>query len=128
MDFRFGIPSRPWPTWELSYAPISGKPEIGENASNVMTLPAVLLAFLADALDRDHALAFGGVEHDHALGRAPGDADAFDAGADQLAAVGDQHELVAVLDRERGDQLAGLLADRAAALPHVPRHDAFPAA
>src|SRR5882724_146201 len=64
MDFRLGV----------------------ENASNVMTLPAVLLAFLADALDRDHALAFGGVEHDHALGRAPRDADALDARADELAA------------------------------------------
>ena len=36
----------------------------------------------------------------------PGDADAVDRAADQLAAVGDQHDLVALLDRERGDQPA----------------------
>src|SRR5262245_28993947 len=89
---------------------------------------AVLLAFLADALDRHHALVVGRVEHDHALGRAPGDTDAFDAGADELSAVGDQHQLVAVLDRERGDQLAGLLPDCAVTLAHVHRHDAFAAA
>src|SRR5215470_17023010 len=57
-------------------------------------LVAFLVAFLADALNRDHPLAFRSVEHDHALGRAPGDADAFDARADELAAIGDQHELV----------------------------------
>src|SRR5215470_12536680 len=88
----------------------------------------VLLALFADALDRDHAFGFGGVEHDHALGRAPGDADALDAGANELAAVGDQHDLVAVLDRERGDQLAGLLPDGAVALAHVHGDDAFAAA
>src|SRR5712671_6792260 len=79
-------------------------------------LGTVLLAVLADALDRDHALAFRGIEHDHALGRAPGNADAFDARADELAAVGDQHELIAILDRERGDQLAGFLPDATVAL------------
>src|SRR5262249_51273371 len=61
--------------------------------------PAVLVAFLADALDRDHLLVVGGVEHDHALRRPAGDADAFDPGADQLAAVGHQHQLVLLLDR-----------------------------
>src|SRR5262249_7497912 len=99
------------------------------NSSQFIQLPCpVLLAFLADALDRHYALVVRGVEHDHPLRRAAGDADALDAGADQLAAIGDQHQLVAVLDRERGDQLAGLLADRAVALAHVHRHDAFAAA
>src|SRR5438876_3383446 len=96
-----------------------------------VTLPAlaaVLVAFLADALDRDHPLAFRGVEYDHALGRAAGDADAFDARADELAAVGDQHELVPLLDRERRDQLAGFLPDRAVALAHIHGDDAFSAA
>src|SRR5437016_6109139 len=74
--------------------------------------PAVVLAFLADALDRHHLLILVGVEHDHALGRAAGDADALDAGADELAAVGDQHDLVGVLDRERPDDAAGLGCDR----------------
>src|SRR5262249_664117 len=91
-------------------------------------LAAVLVAFLANALNRDHPLAFRSVEHDHALGRAPGDADAFDARADELAAIGDQHELVPVLDRERGDQLARFLPDRAVALAHIHGDDAFSAA
>src|SRR5262249_53155031 len=95
---------------------------------NSAALAAVFVAFLADALDRDHPLAFRGVEHDHALGRAPGDADAFDARADKLAAVGDQHELVPVLDRERGAQLARLLPDRAVALAPAHGADAFSAA
>src|SRR5262249_24058618 len=58
---------------------------------------------------------------------AAGDADPLDAGADQLAAIGDQHELVLVLDRERGDELAGFLPDAAVALAHVHRNDAFSA-
>src|ERR1700688_5108458 len=82
---------------------------------------AVLLALLGESLDRRHALAFGGREHDDALGRAAGDADAVDRAADQLAAVGDQHDLVAFLDRERGDDAAVLFGDR-----H--RDDAFAAA
>src|SRR5215831_7961517 len=91
-------------------------------------LAAVLVAFLADALDRDHPLALRGVEHDHTLGRAPGDADAFDARADELAAVGHQHELVPLLDREGRDQLAGFLPDRAVALAHIHGDNAFSAA
>src|SRR4030095_1599419 len=71
-------------------------------------LTAVLVALFADALDRDHALAFRGIEHDHALGRAAGNADALNACADELAAVGDQHDLILVLDRERGDHAARL--------------------
>src|SRR5215472_6117813 len=82
---------------------------------------AVLLALFGEPLDRDHALALGGVEHDHALGGAAGDADAVDRTADQLTAIGDQHDLVALLDRERGD-------DAAVALGHVHRDDAFAAA
>src|SRR5262249_7504341 len=97
-------------------------------AGSRAVLAAVLVAFLANALDRDHPLAFRGIEHDHPLGRAPGDADALDARADELTAVGDQHELVPVLDRERGDQLAGFLPDRAVALTHIHGDDAFSAA
>src|SRR5215510_9427993 len=94
---------------------------------DIPALAAVLVAFLADALDRDHPLALRGIEHDHPLGRAPGDADAFDARADELAAVGHQHELVPVLDRERRDQLAGFLPDRAVALAHIHGDNAFSA-
>src|SRR6516164_2667910 len=95
---------------------------------DIPALAAVLVAFLADALDRHHPLALRGVEHDHTLGRAPGDADAFDARADELAAVGDQHELVPLLDREGRDQLAGFLPDRAVALAHIHGDDTFSAA
>src|SRR5262245_48563888 len=89
------------------------------NSSQFMTptasafrLSAVLVAFFADPLDRDDALTFRGVEHDHALGRASGDADAFHARADELAAVGDEHELILLLDRERSDHSAGLAGHR----------------
>ncbi len=61
-------------------------------------------------------LIVGGVEHDHALRRAAGDADAVDRRADELAAVGDQHELVGLFHRERRDELADLLLDRLLAL------------
>src|SRR3978361_1181657 len=83
------------------------------------------LALFADALDRHHFLVVGGVEHDHALGRAPGDADAVHRAADQLAAVGYQHELVGLLDRERGHQPADLRLDRLLTLLAFPdRHRA----
>src|SRR5262249_44250477 len=92
--------ARNWKQRQRCVGPSHGYPPLRHD---IPALAVVLVAFLADALDRDHPLAFRGVEHDHALGRAPGDADALDARADELAAVGDQHELVPVLDRERGD-------------------------
>src|ERR1700692_111552 len=73
---------------------------------------AVLLAFLGEPLHRRDLLAVGGREHDDALGRAAGDADAVDRAADQLAAVGHQHDLIALLDRERRHQAAVLFGDR----------------
>src|SRR5579871_1565067 len=72
----------------------------------------VRFAFLRQPLDRSNALAFGGREHDDALGRTAGDPDAVHRAADELAAVGNQHDLVAFLDRERGDETAVLLGDR----------------
>jgi hypothetical protein len=60
-------------------------------------LPAVALgglAFLAQVLDRDHALLVRRVEHDDALRRATRDADVVHVSADELAAIGDQHDLV----------------------------------
>src|ERR1700737_3524450 len=80
-----------------------------------------VLGVLADVLDRHHVLVFGGVEHDDALGRAAGDPDALDRTADQLPLVGHQHDLVAVLHRERGHQLA-------VAAVHRHRDDALAAA
>src|SRR3954471_4572642 len=102
------------------------------SASKSRLLPAVLgVALFADPLDRDHLLVLGGVEHDDALGRAPGDADAIDRAADQLPAIGDQHELIGLFHRERGDQRADLLLDRLGALLAFPdrhRDQAFAAA
>src|SRR3954453_7830474 len=86
----------------------------------VMLAP-VPLALLGNMLDRDHALIVSRIEHDDALRGAARDADALDPGADELSAVSHQHDLVAALDRKRGDELAGLARDR-----H--RDDAFAAA
>ncbi len=55
---------------------------------------------LAQPVHRHHAFAFGGVEYNHAPGLAALDADLGDVAANELAAVGDQHELVGFLDRE----------------------------
>src|ERR1700726_608221 len=76
------------------------------------SLPAVLLGLFRQPLDRRHLLALAGREHDDALRRAAGDADAVDRAADQLAAVGDQHDLVGFLDRERRHQAPVLFGDR----------------
>src|SRR5260370_27196214 len=73
-------------------------------SSAAVSIP--VLGVLADVLDRHHMLVLGGVENDDALGRAAGNPDALDRTADQLTLVGHQHALVAVLDRERGPQLA----------------------
>ena len=50
------------------------------------------------SIDRHHALLLRRVEYDHALGRAAGDADAFDRHADELTAVGhQQHDFIGVM-------------------------------
>src|SRR6185436_20700075 len=74
----------------------------------LLTRPAALAAVavlpvlpvVADMLDRHHVLVFSRIEHDDALRRAAGDTDVLDRAADQLALVGDQHDLVAVLHGE----------------------------
>src|SRR5665213_3257090 len=96
-------------------------PERNAPSLAAVAVPVAVFGVFADMLDRDHMLVLGGVEHDHALGGAAGDPDALDRTADQLALVGHQHDLVAVLDRERCHQLAVAVIDR-----H--RHDAFAAA
>src|SRR5262249_5316008 len=76
---------------------------------------------VGNVLDRDHALSFRGIEHDHPLRRAAHDADAFHRNADQLTPVGDEHDLVAFLYWEGADQLA-------VPLVHGHSDDAFAAA
>src|SRR5262249_18666093 len=61
--------------------------------------PAVGL-FLAQALERHDLLVLSRVEHDHALGRASGDADTCDRRANELAAIGHQHHLIGLFHRE----------------------------
>src|SRR6185503_16217039 len=101
----------------------------GEAAADLSApVPPTLLG---DVLDRHDALVVGGVEYDHALRRTADDANALDPRADQLPGVRHQHDLVAFLDRERGHQLAGLVADRLCALlafEDAHRDDAFAAA
>src|SRR6478672_11203893 len=59
---------------------------------------AVAVGVLGHALDGDDTLALLGLEDAHALRVARGDAHVVDGAADQLARVGDEHDLVAVLD------------------------------
>ena len=101
--------------WEFGFTPIVGtslmvrdgaldrakalpgarRPTMRDHSASI-----AIFGVFADVLDRHHVFVVGGVEHDDALGRAAGDADALDRTADQLALVGHQHDLVAILDRE----------------------------
>src|SRR5262249_12277011 len=70
--------------------------------------PAVPVAaiVLADAHRRDHALALADIDDAHAAGGATGDANSVHRTADQRAAIGHQHDLVAVAHRESRHDLA----------------------
>src|SRR5712671_1587795 len=69
---------------------------------------AVAGIVLANADRRYDALALTDVDDAHAPRRATGDADAVDGTADQRAAIGDQHDLVALQHRERRHDLTAL--------------------
>src|SRR4030042_1619441 len=71
----------------------------------------LLAILIGNVLDRYRALALCGREYDHPLGRAPRDADVLDRHADQLTAIGDEHDLVGLLDGEGADQFAVPLVD-----------------
>src|SRR5262249_364251 len=73
---------------------------------------AVLLGVLCQPLDRGDTFAFSGGEDDNALCGTAGDTDAVNRAADELATVGDQHDLIAFLDRKGRDQPAVLFGDR----------------
>ncbi len=68
--------------------------------------------FFADAFDTDDLFALSRIEDDDALRAATGDADAFDRTADQLAAIGHQHDSIAIFDRHGGDERAVTRSDR----------------
>src|SRR6187402_3226867 len=63
---------------------------------------------LADADRRDDTLAFAHVDDANAARRPARDADAVDRTADQGAAVGHQHDLVAAAHREGRDDLSAV--------------------
>src|SRR5882757_3562359 len=92
-----------------------------------IAVSVAVLGVLADVFDGHHMLVFGGVEYDDALGRAAGNPDALDRTADQLPLVGHQHDLVAVLDRERRHQfaIAAVHRHRDDALAAAPRSPVF---
>src|SRR5262245_30808519 len=72
---------------------------------------AVPIAVIGNRPDGDDMLTFARVEDAHALGGAANDRDAVYGAADHLAAIGDEHDLIRIFDRERGDQLAVALID-----------------
>src|SRR6185503_1800946 len=79
---------------------------------------ALALFLLGDALHRDHllglflALRLLQADEAHALRVAADGRDAVDGHADQLAAVGDQHQVVVVGDQAQPDHLAVALGGR----------------
>src|SRR4030081_1187772 len=96
-----------------------------DSTAVAISIAVAVLGVLANVLDGHHMLVFGGIEYDDALGRAAGNPDTLDRATDQLTLVGDQHDLVTVLDRERRHQLAvaavhGHRDDSLAAAPRGP--------
>src|SRR6185295_6575928 len=82
----------------------------GPEGLTPLLLP-VAVALLGDALDGHDPLVVLGLEDAHALDAAAGDAHVVDGTADQLAAVRHQHDLIAVLHGEGGDEAAVPLVD-----------------
>src|ERR1700759_4566165 len=80
-----------------------------------------LLLLLGQMGDRDDALALRDLEEHDPLSLASGDADIMDRAADQLPAIGHQHDLVLVLNGEGSDHIA-------IALGALDIRDALPAA
>src|SRR5262245_52358689 len=78
------------------------------------------LARLADALGGDDLLALGAAEDGDTLRGAAGDADIGDGTADHLSLIGDEHDLVRVLDRKKPHDIA-------VSLRGVDRDDTLPA-
>ena len=63
-------------------------------------------------LNRHHPLVSSGFKDGYTLGVTPGNADVFDRRPDQLPAIGDQHNLVSFLHRERrGDMTVTLIGN-----------------
>src|SRR5271169_2833455 len=71
-------------------------------------LLGAFFAVLGQAFNRGDTLAFSRREHDDALRRASRDTDAVHGASNQLTAIGDQHDLITLLDGERSDQPAVL--------------------
>src|SRR3569623_1099244 len=81
-------------------------------------LLARLLALVGQMLDRHHTLLIRRIEDGDALGRTARNADSLYRAADALALVSHQHDLVAVLNRERRHELAVATIARHRDAPH----------
>src|SRR5207248_877421 len=68
------------------------------------------LVTFVDLGDADYLLAIGDAEDGHALGVAAHHSDVADGGADHLALIGDEHQRLALVRREGGDDAAVALA------------------
>uniref|UniRef100_A0A0N5A0B3 Glutamate synthase large subunit n=1 Tax=Parastrongyloides trichosuri TaxID=131310 RepID=A0A0N5A0B3_PARTI len=80
----------------------------------------IVAAGIGQTLDRNDLLVLAGAEDGHALAGAADDADLADRCADHLAAVGDQHEVVRLLDREGGGQTRARAAAQAVGRQPLP--------
>src|SRR6516164_1571292 len=109
----------------FAWCPPTTSEAAGRNQRSSIFALAVLFG---KPLDGHHTLAILGREHDHSLRAAAGDPDAVDRAADKLTAVSDQHDLIAFLDREGGDDAADLLLDSAVLFVDIHRDHAFAAA
>jgi hypothetical protein len=94
---------------------------LGCDGGRAERVAAGLVVGLGDGLDADHLLALVEADDAYALGVAARLAHLADARADDLAAVGDHHELVVLDDEVEVD-------DVAVALAGVDRDDALAAA
>src|SRR6185437_11196890 len=65
---------------------------------------ADLVAGIGQSRHRHDALALVDFEHSHTTAAPPPDADIVDRNADELPEIGDQHDLVVVIDREDRDR------------------------
>src|SRR5262249_13800421 len=75
----------------------------------ILPIPvAIACIVLADSDRRYHAFAFADIHDANATGGAAGDADVVNWTADQRAAVGDEHDLVALQHWERRHDLAAV--------------------
>src|SRR5208337_786546 len=102
-----------------SYVPLAGLLVFRGVVGTVS--PAVLLGDFGEPRHRNDSFAVADLEDHHPLAAPAGDADVVDRAADHHSAIGHQHDLVVVPDREDGD-------DRIATAAQIHIVDTLPAA